>query len=333
MEDIAKAVEELGQLASCHQSEEAPSDSSDDESLIAGSGDKNSQRRQYYRRRRGRARRLNPFTEIAAKKIPELADVFYEELEAEELEEQEALDSADLNGEGSPSSTGEEFTDAIVRNSAVGGNDAALVSQQPLPPITPRDLDNVRSGPKKVPRIITYNQQLQQEASTVSTAPLNTTVQTAPQFVYATTPGNQVVRYITTSGQTFTQQPQQQSRIMCSMPSQAGGNIVRLVTPMQMSGQPQQLQSQQVQPRFIISRLPAGTTILNPNTTFLMTTTSGGQMLLNGQPTQIFRTITPNSSNAVTLTTNPNVAVAATPTNVTTSTPVNIIPQNSGSQN
>ncbi|VDO12910.1 unnamed protein product [Rodentolepis nana] len=291
LEDITNAVEELVSLACLHQSDEAPSDSSDDECASACSGDKNSQRRQYYRRRRGRSRRMSAFTEMAAQEIPELADVFFEELEAEELEEQEALSVVGLSEEGNKRAGSEEKT-GVSQN-------VAAVAPEPTPP-TPRDLDNVRSGPKKLPRIITYDQQLQQESSCVSTTPQ------ATQFIYATTPGsNQVVRYIAAPGSqiansTFTQQQPQQTKIVCGVQPQPTTNVVRIVSPMQVTNQSQQPQ------RFIINRLPAGTTILNPNTTFLMT--SGNQLILNGQPTQIFRTIAP--SNTVTVNTNPSTSTS-----------------------
>ena len=107
-------------LAELHQTDEPLTDSEEEdevytvggienlEAKIAGGGDWRSRRRQSYRRRRGgvrrRPRRKNPFTEIAARDIPALADVLLEEdemFDAEEVEqaEEEAADIACTDNE------------------------------------------------------------------------------------------------------------------------------------------------------------------------------------------------------------------------------------------
>ncbi len=76
-------------------------------------------------------------------------------------------------------------------------------------------------------------------------------------------------------------------------------NIVRIVSPAQLAGagttfvqagiqQPQQ--QQQPQPRFILNRLPNGTTIINPSG-FVMAAPAGGVQFA-GQP-QIITTVNP----------------------------------------
>ncbi|KAM7534556.1 hypothetical protein Aperf_G00000115398 [Anoplocephala perfoliata] len=309
LENIKNVVEELVPLAMIHQTDETPSDSSDDECLTACLGDKNSQRRQYYRRRRGRARRMNPFTELAAQEFPALADVFLEENVEEEVEEDIYSDDEDTADVSS--------AEPIFANN--------FVEEKPLPPSP--SLDNVRSGAKKCARVVTYSQQQQEAVVATSSAPI-TAVQT-PQFIYAAAAptSTQVVRYVTApvngSG-TTTLQPQiatfaptQTKVVTVNATNVQPTSILRVVSPLQMGSPNQQQQPQQ---RIIINRVPAGA-FISPNTTFVM---AGGNQLatqiVNGQ-TQIFRAIAPSNTVTVTAAHNPIQQTNLTPTSGSFITP------------
>lgn len=310
MENIKNVVEELVPLAMVHQTDETPSDSSDEESLAACLGDRNSQRRQYYRRRRGRARRMNPFTELAAQEFPALADVFLEE----NVEEGEEDIYSDDEGNADVCSA-----EPIFANN---------VEEEPLPPSP--SLDNVRSGAKKCARVVTYSQQQQEAVVATSSAPIST-VQT-PQFIYATAAptSTQVVRYVTNpvngSGSTTLQPqiatfaPAQPKVVAVNATNVQPTSILRVVSPLQIGSPNQQQQPQQ---RFIINRLPVETTVafISPNTTFVM---AGGNQLatqiVNGQ-TQIYRTIAPSSTVTVAAAPNPVQQTNLTPTSGSFITP------------
>ncbi|VDK23373.1 unnamed protein product [Taenia asiatica] len=314
VETVESMVEEVISLAALHQTGEPVPDTEEDD---GGS----SRRRQRQRRRRVYGpRSKNPFAEITAKNIPELASVLLEDEDDEDAEE-EAADVACTDNDGEeedddetkakgqqlPSDVKSQY---IVQSTWSQQSQAASVA------------DIVRSGSTKRACITAYSEQQTSTPTTVVTsAPLPTAT---PQYIFANAtpnvPATTVVPVrFAAAPLNGTVQPQiatfaapsQPKVVAVNAPTQA--NILRVVSPVQIATAtgPQQ-------PRYILSRFPMGATIINPSTTTLVMAPSAVQAagmqfatpIGNGQ-TQVMGTApNPTTNNATQQATLPSTFVA-----------------------
>ncbi|VDM30841.1 unnamed protein product [Hydatigera taeniaeformis] len=313
VETVESMVEEVISLAALHQTGEPVPDTEDDD---GGS----SRRRQRQRRRRGYgSRSKNPFAEMTAKNIPELASVLLEEEDDEDGEEETAdITCTDVDGEeeeDDETKPKEQHLSSDVKSQYV------IHSTWPQQSQAPSVTDVVRSGSTKRACITAYSEQQTSSSTTAATStPLPAA---APQYIFATAtpnvPATTVVPVrFTAAPLNGTVQPQiatfaapsHPKVVTVNAPTQA--NILRVVSPVQIATAtgPQQ-------PRYILSRFPMGAAIINPSTTTIVMAPSAVQAagvqfatpIGNGQ-TQVISTVpNPTANNATQQTALPSTFV------------------------
>lgn len=314
METVESMVEEVISLAALHQAGEPVPDTEDDD---GGS----SRRRQRQRRRRGYgSRSKNPFAEITAKNIPELASVLLEDEDDEDGEE-EAADVACTDNDGEEEDDEETKTKEQHLSSDVKSQymvQSAWSRQSQASTVT----DIVRSGSTKRACITAYSEQQTSASTTIATSA--TLPAATPHYIFATAtpnvPATTVVPVrFAAAPLNGTVQPQiatfaapsQPKVVAVNAPAQA--NILRVVSPVQIATAtgPQQ-------PRYILSRFPMGATIINPSTATIVMAPSAVQTagvqfatpIGNGQTQVIGNSPNPTTNNATQQATLPSTFVA-----------------------